>query len=253
MDRSFPSFGLEGRRALVTGAGRGIGRAAARALAHAGAHVTLVSRTATELHAAVDDIRREGGKADALNVDVTQLDDFRRAVEDLSPFDILLNNAGSNRPEQFIDVSEQNFDIVSTLNFKAAFFVAQAIARTMVQAGRRGSIINMSSQMGHVGGANRTVYCATKHAIEGLTKAMAIELGPHGIRVNTLCPTFIETPMTTSFLQDPEFVRATISKIKLGRIGQVEDLLGAIVFLASDASTFMTGSALMVDGGWTAE
>jgi NAD(P)-dependent dehydrogenase (short-subunit alcohol dehydrogenase family) len=200
--------------------------------------VTLVSRTATELHAAVDDIRREGGKADALN---------------LSPIDILLNNAGSNRPEQFIDVSEQNFDIVSTLNFKAAFFVAQAITRTMVQAGRRGSIINMSSQMGHVGGANRTVYCATKHAIEGLTKAMAIELGPHGIRVNTLCPTFIETPMTTSFLQDPEFVRATISKIKLGRIGQVEDLLGAIVFLASDASTFMTGSALMVDGGWTAE
>jgi NAD(P)-dependent dehydrogenase (short-subunit alcohol dehydrogenase family) len=253
MEMSFPTFGLAGRRALVTGAGRGIGLAAARALAHAGADVTLASRTDSELQAAVDAIRSQGGKASALAVDVTRLADFRQAVAGMSPFDVLVNNAGGNRPQPFVDVTEENFDFLSTLNVKAAFFVAQTIARGMIEAGKPGSIINMSSQMGHVGGSNRTVYCVTKHAIEGLTKAMAIELGPHGVRVNTLCPTFIKTPMTKAFLQDPEFVRNTVSKIKLGRIGQVDDLLGAIVFLASDASSFMTGSALMVDGGWTAE
>jgi NAD(P)-dependent dehydrogenase (short-subunit alcohol dehydrogenase family) len=152
-----------------------------------------------------------------------------------------------------VDVSEADFDAIFDLNVKAAFHVAQCFVRHLLLAGKPGSIINMSSQMGHVGAPGRSVYCASKHALEGLTRAMAVELGAHGIRVNTVCPTFIETPLTEPFFRDAEFRDNVLSKIKLGRIGSVEDLMGAVIFLASDASALVTGTALRVDGGWTAE
>jgi NAD(P)-dependent dehydrogenase (short-subunit alcohol dehydrogenase family) len=248
-----PSFRLEGKRALVTGAGRGIGLAAAAALAGAGAHVGLVARSRDQIEDAAGAIRASGGSAEPLPADVTDLRAFRETIESREPFEIFVNNAGTNRPAPFTEVTPEDFDTVFGLNVRAAFFAAQAVARKLVAAGRPGSIINVSSQMGHVGAARRTVYCGTKHALEGLTKAMAIELAPHGIRVNTLGPTFIETPMTRPFFQDQAFRDFVLSKIKLGRLGQVEDLMGAVVFLASDASALMTGSALIVDGGWTAE
>ena len=247
-----PSFRLDGRRALLTGAGRGIGFAAAAALAGAGAHVTLVARSRDELEAAAQAICEAGGLAEVLSVDVTDLSAFASAVEQAAPFDIFVNNAGTNRPRPFIDVSVDDFDAIFALNVRAAFFAAQAVVRRLIAAGRPGSIINVSSQMGHVGGRNRTVYCASKAAVEGMTKAMALELGPVGIRVNTICPTFIETEMTRPFLSAPGFREEVLGKIALGRLGTVEDLSGAILFLASDASALMTGSALMVDGGWTA-
>ena len=247
-----PSFRLDGKRALVTGAGRGIGLAAAAALADAGAHVTLASRTLSEIEVVAAAIRAEGRQAEALRLDVTDSDAVEKAVDAANAFDIFVNNAGTNRPKPFLDVTQDDFRAVMGLNVRAAFFAAQAVARRMVEAGRGGSIINVSSQMGHVGAPNRTVYCASKWALEGLTKAMAAELGAHRIRVNTLGPTFIETPLARQFLANQSFREHVLSMIKLGRVGQVEDLMGAIVFLASDASALMTGSALLVDGGWTA-
>jgi NAD(P)-dependent dehydrogenase (short-subunit alcohol dehydrogenase family) len=248
-----PSFRLDGKRALVTGAGRGLGQSFAAALAQAGAHVTLCARTADEIEAVAATLRDSGNKADALALDVTDLDAMRRALEAAPPFHILVNNAGTNRPGPFVDTKVEDFDYVFNINVRAAYFVAQAVARRLVAAKEPGSIINISSQMGHVGGPRRTVYCATKHAMEGFTKAMAIELAPHRIRVNTIAPTFIETPMTRPFFQDEAFRSDTLKRIKLGRLGQVEDLMGAVVFLASDASALMTGSSMVVDGGWTAE
>jgi NAD(P)-dependent dehydrogenase (short-subunit alcohol dehydrogenase family) len=246
-----PSFRLDGKRALVTGGGRGIGLAAASALAQAGAHVTLVARTQTQIDAATQAIRARGDKAAALALDVTDLDAVRRAIAE--PFDVLVNNAGTNRPAPLVDVKVEDFDAIFALNVRAAFFMAQAVARRLIEAKRPGSIINISSQMGHVGAARRTVYCASKHAMEGFTKAMAIELAPHNIRVNSLGPTFLETPMTRPFFEDKAFREEVLSKIKLGRLGQLDELTGAIVFLASDASSLMTGAALVLDGGWTAE
>jgi NAD(P)-dependent dehydrogenase (short-subunit alcohol dehydrogenase family) len=248
-----PSFRLDGRRALVTGAGRGIGLAAASALADAGAYVTLVSRTTQEIEDAAEAIRARGQQAQALTVDVCDVAAVKAVVALHEPFDILVNNAGTNRPAPFVDVKVEDSDFVFSLNVRAAYFLAQAMARRLVESGRPGTIVNVSSQMGHVGGPNRSVYCATKHAMEGFTKAMAIELAPHRIRVNTLAPTFIETPMTRPFFENPAFRADTLRRIKLGRLGQLEDLTGAIVFLASDASALMTGTSLVVDGGWTAE
>ncbi len=248
-----PSFRLDGKRALVTGAGRGIGLAAAAALAQAGAHVTLCARSFDEVDAAAAAIRAVGGSAEPLRLDVSDIVGVRAALAQREPDDILVNNAGTNRPKPFIEVTPEDYDAVLDLNLRAAFFVAQAMAARMIEAGRRGVIIQLSSQMGHVGGPRRTLYCASKWGLEGLTKAMALDLAPHGIRVNTLAPTFIETPLTKPFFADPAFLEQVLGKIKLGRLGRVEDLMGAIVFLASEASSLMTGSALLVDGGWTAE
>ena len=248
-----PSFRLDGKRALVTGGGRGIGLAAASALAQAGAHVTVVARTQAQIEAAAQAIRARGDKAAPLALDVTDLDAVHRAIATADPFDVLVNNAGTNRPAHLVDVKVEDFDAIFALNVRAAFFMAQAVARRLIEAKRPGSIINISSQMGHVGAARRTVYCASKHAMEGFTKAMAIELAPHNIRVNSLGPTFLETPMTRPFFEDKAFREEVLSKIKLGRLGQLDELTGAIVFLASDASSLMTGAALVLDGGWTAE
>ena len=248
-----PSFRLDGKRALVTGGGRGIGLAAAAAFADVGAHVTLMARSRDEIEAGASQIRERGGSADAVAIDVTDLAAFEQAVQRAAPYDVFFNNAGMNRPQPFVEVSVENFDTIMGLNVRAAFFAAQAVARRLVATQKPGSIINMSSQMGHVGAAGRSVYCASKWGIEGLTKVMAVELAEHRIRVNTICPTFIETPMTRPFFEDPTFKERVVSKIKLGRLGTVEDLMGALVFLASDASSLMTGSALLVDGGWTAD
>lgn len=248
-----PSLRLEGRRALVTGAGRGIGAAAAAALAEAGAHVTLLARSAAELEQQAFAIRDKGGRAEILALDVTEIAPTTAVIGRSGPFDILVNSAGTNRPAPILDVTVSDFDAVMSLNVRAAFFVAQAVARGLVETGRPGSIINISSQMGLVGGARRSVYCSTKWAMEGFSRAMAIDLGQHGIRVNTICPTFVETAMTKPFFEDAAFRASVLSKIKLGRLARVEDIMGAIVFLASDASAMMTGTSVAVDGGWTAE
>jgi len=250
---SGPSFRLDGKRALVTGAGRGIGLAAALALADAGAHVTLAARTQSEIERAVAAIRARGQQADWLVLDVTDLAAMQDAIAAAAPFGILLNNAGTNRPKPLVEVTIDDFDAIMGLNVRAAYFVAQAVARRLIERQQPGSLINVSSQMGHVGAAKRSVYCASKHAMEGFTKAMAIELAPHNIRVNSLGPTFLDTPLTRPFFENQAFRQEVVSKIKLGRLGTVSDLLGAIIFLASDASSLMTGSALVIDGGWTAD
>ena len=245
-----PSFRLDGKRAIVTGAGRGIGLAAAAALAQAGAHVTLVARTAQEIGGAAAEI---GANADANILDVSDGAAVQAFFAERPAFDVLVNNAGTNRPKPMWDVTTQDFDTVIGLNVRSAFFVAQACARRMIAEGKAGSLIHMSSQMGHVGGPNRSLYCASKWAMEGMSKSFALDLAPHGIRSNTIAPTFIETPLTKPYFEDEAFKAAVLSKIKLGRIGQVEDLMGAIVFLASDASALMTGTSMLIDGGWTAD
>ena len=247
-----PSFRVDGRRALVTGAGRGLGVAAAAALAQAGAHVTLVARSLEQLDSVAAKIREQGGQASVLPLDVTQSAQVTDAVARHGPFDILVNNAGTNRPSLITDMQDADYDAVMDLNVKATLFVTREVARGLIAAARGGSIITVSSQMGHVGGPKRSLYCATKHAVEGMTKALAWELGAHRIRVNTVCPTFIETAMTASMFADTDFRSYVESRIALGRLGRLDDIMGAMVFLASDASAMVTGSALMVDGGWTA-
>jgi NAD(P)-dependent dehydrogenase (short-subunit alcohol dehydrogenase family) len=245
-----PNFSLEGRRALVTGAGRGIGRGAAHALASAGARVVLVARTQTEIDAVAAEI---GEGAEAICLDMLNLGAVDRFFADQPAFDVVVNNVGTNRPKSITEVTEADYDAVLDLNLKSVVFASQAAAQRMIEEKRPGSIIHISSQMGHVGGPNRTLYCASKWGLEGFNKALALDLAPHGIRSNTIAPTFIETPMTQPFLEDPAFRDSVLEKIKLGRLGQVSDLVGAVVFLASDASALMTGSSLVIDGGWTAE
>lgn len=247
-----PSMRLDGRRALVTGAGRGIGLAAAAALAEAGAQVTLASRTEAELVDACQSIRAAGGACDHLVLDVTDSAAVTRELAARGPFEVLVNSAGMNRPKPLVEVEDDDIDALLALNVKAALYLSRAVVRGLVASGRPGSIIHMSSQMGHVGSARRTLYCATKHAMEGMTKALAWEVGAHGIRVNTICPTFVETAFTAGMFKETGFRDWVTSRIALGRVGRTEDVMGAVVFLASDASSLMTGSALMLDGGWTA-
>lgn len=248
-------FRLDGRTALVSGAGRGIGRACALALAQAGAEVLLLSRTAAELEQAVAEIEEEGGRARAIVCDVTDSQAVKKVFAALQSLDVLVNNAGSNIPEPFVEVSEEHLDRLLGLNVRAAFIVAQAAAMKMLASPNRyaRSIINMSSQMGHVGAVNRSVYCLTKHALEGLTKAMALELAPHGIRVVSIAPTFVETPLTKPWLDTPDFGRWVRERIPSGQVGQLEDVAAAVVFAASPAAALVTGSSLLVDGGWTAQ
>jgi NAD(P)-dependent dehydrogenase (short-subunit alcohol dehydrogenase family) len=248
-----PSFRLDGRRAVVTGAGRGIGLALAAALAEAGADVTLVARSEREIATGAQAIHDAGGIADFAVLDVTDIASVTDFFETRAAFNVLVNNAGTNRPKPMQDVSEADYDAVLDLNVKSAFFVAQACVKKMLEEGAPGSLIHIGSQMGHVGGPNRSLYCASKWALEGMSKAFALDLAAHSIRSNTIAPTFIETPLTKPFFEDAVFKASVLAKIKLGRIGQVEDLMGAALFLASDASALMTGTSMIVDGGWTAD
>jgi NAD(P)-dependent dehydrogenase (short-subunit alcohol dehydrogenase family) len=247
-----PSIRLDGKKALVTGASRGIGLAAAVALARSGASVHMCSRNPEEIELAAHALADEGLVATAHALDVSDIDQMRQAVRNMGALDILVNNAGMNRPSLMVDTTVEDFDAMINLNLRATYFLTQAVVLEMIKENKKGSIINISSQMGHVGGLKRTVYCATKHALEGITKAMAVELGPRGIRVNTVCPTFIETPLTASTLKQPEMRDWIMSKIKLGRLARVEDVMGAISFLASESAGMITGSAILVDGGWIA-
>ncbi|MEM7188247.1 MAG: SDR family oxidoreductase [Pseudomonadota bacterium] len=248
-----PSFRLDGKKALVAGGSSGIGLACAVALARAGAHTVLAARRAAELAAAVDAIRAEGGSADTLILDIADVEAVQIAVADNGPFDVLVNSAGSARHSPSIETEITDYDAVMGLNLRGAYFLTQAVAKGLVEAGKPGSLINISSQMGTVGGIERAVYCASKHGVEGFTKAMAIELGPMGVRVNTICPTFIRTPLTQPTFYRPELVEWVTSKIKLGRVGEVEDIMGAVLYLASDAGALVTGISHLVDGGWTAD
>jgi NAD(P)-dependent dehydrogenase (short-subunit alcohol dehydrogenase family) len=243
---------LRGKRALVAGASRGIGRACALALARAGAEVVALSRDAAELDALVAEVRRAGGTAERLACDALDGERLRAALDGTAPCDVLVNAVGGNDPTPLASVTLEQFDRLMALNVRTAFLLLQHTAGRLREAGRPGSLITISSQMGHVGAPLRTVYCATKHAVEGLTKAAAVELAPHAIRVNTIAPTFIETEMTRSMLADPAFAADVLSRIPLGRLAQPQDVAEAAVFLASDAARMITGTSLLVDGGWTA-
>ena len=248
-----PSFRIDGKHALVVGAGRGLGAASAVALAEAGARVTLVSRSINELEHVASYIVQHGGVANYLKLDATQAEDVKACIQSLGPIDVLVNSAGTNRPLKIDEVTQRDIDTLFDINLKAAIYLAREVSISMRKHAIRGSMITLSSQMGHVGGPRRTLYCASKHALEGMTKALAWELGPEGIRINTLCPTFFRTPLTEPMLADPGFSDFVIKRIALGRIGELQDLMGPIVFLASEASSMITGTALMVDGGWTAQ
>ena len=245
-------FRLDGKKALVTGAGGGIGKSISQALAGAGAHIFAVARSEEKLRELKREIEAGGGKCDFTPADVTDQGAMEKVVKENGPFRILVNNAGANRPSLVTDTEPRDYDAVMELNVKSVYFLAAAVAKDLIARGLTGSIINVSSQMGHVGGPKRGVYCASKHAVEGFTKCMAWEWGPHGIRVNSVCPTFVETPMTKPFFEDKEFMDGVMRSIALGRIGKPEEVALPVVFLASEASSLMTGSALMIDGGWTA-
>jgi NAD(P)-dependent dehydrogenase (short-subunit alcohol dehydrogenase family) len=243
-----PNQRLDGKRALITGASQGIGLAAACALAQAGAAVTLLARSESTLNDVVSALRNAGHDAQSLAMDVNDQTAIERHLTDQA-FDILVNNAGTNRPKPLGEVTADDYAAVMDLNVRASYFLTQTVVAKM-SAGA--SVINISSQMGHVGAVNRSLYCASKSAVEGMTRALAVELGPRGIRVNSVCPTFIETPMTQPYFAEPGFRESVLAKIPLGRLGQIEDIMGPVVFLASPAAGLVTGSALMVDGGWTA-
>lgn len=248
-----PSFRLDGRRALVVGGSSGIGLACAAALAGQGAHVVCAARRPDVLGRAVAALRDAGHGAEALTLDIADVDAVAEALGNEPAFDVVVNSAGLARHSPALDTTPTDFDAVMAVNLRGAYFLAAAAARGMKDAGVRGSIITVSSQMGHVGGIDRAAYCASKHAVEGMTKAMAIEWGPHGIRVNTLCPTFVLTPLTQATFDNADNRAWIESRIKLGRAGRVDDIMGAVVYLASDAAALVTGSAHMVDGGWTAD
>lgn len=248
-----PSFRLDGRRALVAGASSGIGAAAAVALAEQGAEVTLCARREPELRAIAEEMRAEGWQAEVLTLDITDIVATEAALAARPAFDVLVNSAGLARHSPAVDTTVEDYDAVTNLNVRAAYFLTRSVAKRLLAEGKPGSLINITSQMAHVGGVDRAVYSATKHAVEGMTKSMAIEWGPRGIRVNTIAPTFIRTALTEATFANPERAAWIASKIKLGRVGEVEDIMGAVAFLASDAAALITGTSLIVDGGWTAD
>jgi NAD(P)-dependent dehydrogenase (short-subunit alcohol dehydrogenase family) len=248
-----PSFRLDGRRAFVAGASSGIGAACAVALAEQGAQVTLCARREAELSALADEMSAAGMQADTLCLDITDTAATEAALGARPAFDVLVNSAGTARHSPATQTTPQDFDAVSDLNVRAAYFLTRTVAKRLIAEGKPGSLINITSQMAHVGGIDRAVYSATKHAVEGMTKSMAIEWGPHGIRVNTIAPTFIRTALTAATFANPERAAWIASKIKLNRVGEVEDIMGAVAFLASDAAALITGTSLIVDGGWTAD
>jgi NAD(P)-dependent dehydrogenase (short-subunit alcohol dehydrogenase family) len=248
-----PSLRLDGLCALVTGASSGIGLGCAVALAEAGAHVVLASRNIKALNEVAESLSLNGYSAETLELDISDLSSVQAIFKNQKSFDILVNSAGLGRHTPSLETSAEDFDEVMDVNLRGAYFLTQTVAKGLIKAKKPGSLINISSQMGHVGGVDRAVYAASKHAVEGFTKAMAIEWGSHQIRVNTICPTFIRTPLTQSTFDNPDRKKWIEDKIKLGRVGEVEDVMGAVVFLASDASSMITGTALMIDGGWTAD
>ena len=250
---STPSFRLDNRRALVAGASSGIGLGCAVALAEAGAEVTLVARRPGPLAEAVAALKEAGYQAQSMVLDISDVQAVKTQLSACEPFDVMVNSAGLARHSPAFATEPDDYDAIMNVNVRAAYFLSVAAAQGMKQAGKGGSIINISSQMAHVGGIDRAVYAASKHAVEGMTKSMAIEWGEHEIRVNTICPTFIKTPLTEQTFSNPERVAWIQSKLKLPRIGEVEDIMGAVVFLASDASALITGSSLLIDGGWTAD
>ncbi len=246
-----PSFRLDGKSALVAGGSRGIGLGCSMALAEAGADVLIVARSKDQVDDAASQICSAGYKARGLALDVTDQTGVRDVFKTSGPFDVLVNSAGIARHGSPFDTTQEDFDAVMNVNVRAAFFLAQEAARGMQSLGG-GSIIQISSQMGHVGGQDRAVYCGSKHAIEGFNKAMAIDLAPDKIRINSVCPTFIRTPLTEPTFANPQKVAWILKKIKLGRVGEVEDIMGAVLFLATDAAQLVTGTSILVDGGWTA-
>jgi NAD(P)-dependent dehydrogenase (short-subunit alcohol dehydrogenase family) len=252
-DRPKDRFRLDGRFALVTGASKGLGFACARRLAQSGCKVLLVGRTAKSLDDARLLLSAEGLPVETVVCDVCDLDGFAALVDGLERLDILVNNAGGNRPGPFLNVTRKDFDQIIELNVRSLFFASQSALRKMILLGIKGAIVNMSSQMGHVGSPNRTVYCTSKHAVEGLTKALAIEAAPFGIRVNTVAPTFVRTFMTEKFFENEQFSEFVHSRIPLGRCATPEDVADAVLYLVSDAASSVTGTSLRVDGGWTAQ
>jgi 2-deoxy-D-gluconate 3-dehydrogenase len=247
-----PSFSLNGRTALVTGASSGIGQGCAVALAEAGAHVVCAARGTEKRETTVAALTARGFSAQSAALDQNDLN----AVETLMRarrFDVIVNSAGTARHAPAIETTPEDYDAVVGLNLRSAYFLSSFAAKQMIAAQRPGSIIHISSQMGHVGGVDRAVYCASKHGLEGMVKAMAIEWGPSQVRINTVCPTFIKTPLTKQTFERPERKAWLEEKIKLGRIGEVEDIMGAVLYLASDASGLVTGTSMLIDGGWTAD
>jgi len=253
----FKKIDLRNKTALVTGAGKGLGKATAIALAEAGAKVVIVSRTPSDLIKVEKLIKKTKGSCLKFECDVTDLDKFKNVLKKIKRLDILVNNAGNNRPEHFTKVKKENMEYLVELNMKAAFNVAQMCSQKMVEFKSRkkvgGSIINMSSQLGKVGAPIRSVYNMTKFGLEGLTRGMAIELGKYNIRVNTVCPTFVATPMVKEFFKNKKFKQQVLENIPLGRLAEESDVSTAVAFLAADSSNSITGTSLMVDGGWTAK
>jgi NAD(P)-dependent dehydrogenase (short-subunit alcohol dehydrogenase family) len=247
-----PSFYLSGKRALVTGASSGIGQGCAVALADAGAHVVCAARGAERLEATVAALREAGYSAEGLTLDQGDLGALEAAFEGAA-FDVVVNSAGLARHGPALETTPEDYDAVMGINLRSAYFLSAWAARAMVAAQKPGSIIHISSQMGHVGGIDRAVYCASKHGLEGMIKAMAIEWGKSNVRINTICPTFIRTPLTQATFDDPERAAWIMDKIKLPRVGEVDDIMGAVLYLASGASAMVTGTSMLIDGGWTVD
>ena len=250
-------FEVKNKTALVTGAGKGIGKASAIALAEAGADLIILSRTLTDLNKLEKQINKLKRKCTVFECDVSNVEEVKSVFKQINSLDILINNAGTNRPDHFTKIKKEDMDYVVDLNIKAAFHVAQMATKVMLKSKNRksigGSIINISSQLGKVGAPKRSIYNMTKFGIEGLTRGMALDLAKDNIRVNTVCPTFVETPMVKKFFKDKKFKTQMINNIPLGRLATESDIATAVVYLASNASSMITGSSLMIDGGWTAK